>query len=133
MLCTVEYIEIVQNVASEGTFGEHALNGVADDSVSTVLALAQLGGSVEALTARITSITCVNLVSLFLACEYHFSGIDDDYVVTAVYVGSEIGFVLSTEELGNLRAKTTDNLVCGIDNDPLFLYSFLVSGNSLVT
>lgn len=56
-----------------------------DDLVDTALALAQLCGSVEALATGITSITCVDLVSLFLAREDNLVGVDDDDVVATVY------------------------------------------------
>lgn len=133
MLCAIEYIKIVQDMTSETAFGQHAFNCVTDDLVCTVLALAQLGRSVETLSARITSITGVHLVGFFLASEYHLSGIDDDNIVTTVYVRSEVRFVLSTQNLGNLRAKTANYLVCGVDNNPLFLCCFLICGNSFVT
>ena len=90
-------------------------------------------GGVEALTAWIASIACVDLVGLLLAGEDDFGSVDDDDVVTAVYVRSEVGFVLSAEQLGDLGAQTTHDLVSGVNNDPLFLCCFLVSGNSLVT
>ena len=133
MLCAVEYIEVVHQRATQRTLGQHAFDGVADHLVDAVLALAQLGGCVEALTAWIASIACVDLVGLLLAGEDDFGSVDDDDVVTAVYVRSEVGFVLSAEQLGDLGAQTTHDLVSGVDNDPLFLCCFLVSGNSLVT
>ena len=104
-----------------------------DDLVDTALALAQLCGSVEALATGITSITCVDLVSLFLAREDNLVGVDDDDVVASVYMRSECGLVLSAKQLGYFRAEAAYNLVAGINHDPLFLGCFLVYGNSLVT
>ena len=119
MLSAVEDVEVAHQAASERALGEHALNGVADDAVGTEVALAQLGRRVKALSAGITRVACVNLVGFLLACEHHLSGVDEDYVVTAVYVRSEIGLVLSTQDLGYLRAEAAYNLVCRVDYDPL--------------
>src|SRR5574344_1469386 len=96
---TLIYIEVIEQAASERTFGEHTLNGMTDYSVSTTFALAQLSWSVETLSARITSITCVYLFGFFLAGEYHLVGVDDDYVVATIYVWSECWLVLSAEQL----------------------------------
>ena len=76
-----------------------------DDLVDTALALAQLCGSVEALATGITSITCVDLVSLFLAREDNLVGVDDDDVVATVYMRSECGLVLSAKQLGSLEQR----------------------------
>ena len=89
MLCAIIDIEVAQDVATQDSFGQHALHGVADDLVHSVLALAQLSRRVETLTTGITSITGVNLISLLLAGEDHLGGIDNDYVDTAIHVRCE--------------------------------------------
>ena len=76
MLCAVEYIEVVHQRATQRTLGQHAFDGVADHLVDAVLALAQLGGCVEALTAWIASIACVDLVGLLLAGEDDFGSVE---------------------------------------------------------
>ena len=105
-----------------------------DDALRTVGVLAQLGGRVEALTAGIARVACIDLVGLFLAGENHLVGIDDDDVVTTIDVRGECGFVLSAQQLGNLRAQATNNLVGSVDDHPLFVHCgcFLRHGNSLV-
>ena len=133
MLRTVEDVEVVHQAASERAFGQHTLYGVADDAVSTEGALAQLCRCVEALSAGLNRVACVHLVGLLLAGEYDLCGVDEDYVVTAVYVRGEIWLVLSAQYLGYLGAKTAYDLVCSVDNDPLLINRFLVGGNSLVT
>ena len=100
VLCTVIYIEVVEDTTTERALGEHTLYGVTDNLIHAIFALAQLSGCVEALATGVTSITCVNLVSFFLASENRLSGIDDDDIVSTVYMRSECGFVLSAEQLG---------------------------------
>ena len=104
-----------------------------DNLVNTTLTLAQLSGSIESLSAWITSITCVDLVSLLLTREDNLCSVDDDNVVSTIYVRSERWLILATQQLCHFRAKATNNLVTCIDYDPLLLSCFLVNGNSLVT
>ncbi len=99
MLRTVIDEEVLEQAATQRTLGQHALDSVAEDAVHTVGALAQLFRCVETLTTWIASIACVDLVGLLLASEDGLLGIDDDNVVTTVYVRCEVGFVLSANQL----------------------------------
>ena len=55
----------------------------------------------ETLSARITGMAHIHLVGHFLARKHHFVGIDDDDIVTAINVRSEVRFVLSPEGKSN--------------------------------
>ena len=133
VLCAIVNEEVVHERTAQATLWQHTLNGMTQDLVHSVRTLAQFSRCVEALTTRITSVTCVNLISLLLAGEYNLGCIDNDYVVTTVYVGSETWLVLSAEQLGYLRAETTNYLVGCVDYNPLFLSCLLVYGDSLET
>lgn len=102
MLCAVVDIEVVQQGAAEGTFGQHTLDSVLQNALYTEGLLAQLSRRVETLTTRIARIAGVNLVGLFLTSEYHLVSIDDDDIVTTILIRSEGGLVLSADDLGNL-------------------------------
>ena len=110
-LGSLVYIEVVQQAASEGTLRQHTLHGVADKLLYTTVALTQLGRSLEALATRITCVTGINLIGLFLTSEYYLIGIDKDNIVTTVNVRCESWLVLSTNQLCYLRSETTNNLV----------------------
>ena len=86
MLCSLIDIKVVHDVASERTLWKHTLHSMTDNLVNTALASAKLGWSVEALSAWIASITCVDLVGLLLASEICLAGVDDDYVVSDVLI-----------------------------------------------
>ena len=92
-------IEVVKQATAERTFGQHAFHSVTEHLLYTVGLLTELGRSVEALTAGITSVAGVNLVGLFLAGELHLGGVDDDHIVTTVNMRSEGGLVLATNDL----------------------------------
>lgn len=99
VLCAIVNEEVVHQRTAERTLWQHTLDSVTKDLIHTVWTLAQLSWSVEALTTRITSVTCVNLISLFLTREYSLCCIDNDYVVTTIYVWSESWLVLTAEQL----------------------------------
>ena len=84
---------------------------MADKLLYTTVALTQLGRSLEALATRITCVTGINLIGLFLTSEYYLIGIDKDNIVTTVNVRCESWLVLSTNQLCYLRSETTNNLV----------------------
>ena len=102
VLCSLINIEVFQKTAAERTFREHTLNSMTDNLVNTVLASTKLGWSIETLSAWIASITCVNLIGFLFAGEIYLAGIDDDYVVTAIYVRSEVWLVFTAQQLSNL-------------------------------
>ena len=102
VLCAIVNEEVVHQRATERALWQHTLNCVTEDLVHSIRTLAQLSWSIEALTTRVTSVTCVNLISLLLAREYSLSCVDNDYVVTTIYVWSESWLVLTTKQLSNL-------------------------------
>ena len=85
MLCAVINKEVLEQSASEGTLRQHTLHGVADKLLYTTVALTQLGRSLEALATRITCVTGINLIGLFLTSEYYLIGIDKDNIVTTAF------------------------------------------------
>ena len=135
MLGSLVYIEVVQQCAAKGAFGQHTLHGMLQDALCTEGLLAQLGRRVEALATGIARVASVHLVGLFLTREDNLLGIDDNYVVATVLVRSEGGLVLSANNLCDLRSKTAYHLVGSVNHEPFFLLagSFLRYGNGLVT
>jgi len=133
MLCALIDMEVVHQTAAKGAFGEHALDGMANDALSTVFLLTELGGGVKALATRITRIACVKFLGFLFASEHHLVGIDDDHVVSTIGMRCEGWFVLPTKNLGHFGAESTYHQSGGIDDYPLFLDRILAHGNSLVT
>ena len=79
------------------------------------------------------TVTQIYAVRHLLTCELNLVGIDDDNVVTTIYVGSKAGLILAAEELSDLCGEATEDLVRCIHNDPLLLCCHLVNRNGLVT
>ena len=89
VLCAIVDIEIIKQMTSQDTLGKHTLYCMADDALRTKRLLAKLLRGVETLTTGITSITSVNLIGLLLTCEDYLLGIDNNYIVTTIYMRGE--------------------------------------------
>ena len=75
----------------------------------------------------------IDAVRPLFAGEFHLVGIDDDNVVTTVYVRGKVGFVLAAQQFGNFRTKAAEDLVGSVNYHPFFLCGLLVCRNGLVT
>ena len=76
--------------------------------------------------------TRVDLVGHFFARELHLVRVDDDDVVTAVHVGRVAGLVLASEDLRDLRCKTSQYLIRSVDDDPFLGHRRSIGRDSLV-
>ena len=97
VLCSIIDVEVVEEATTERTLRKHTLNGVTDNLIHAIRTLAELCRSIETLTSRIASIACVNLVCFLLTRENSLGCVDDDYVVSTVYVRCEAWLVLSAD------------------------------------
>ena len=83
----------------------------------------QVAGGVGTLATGITRKAKIFASIEFILAHFDFVGIDDDHVVAAVKIGGEVRFVLSTKDFSHFGAKTTKNLICSVNYDPLLLDS----------
>ena len=133
VLCTCINIEVTDELVTEFCLGQHSLNNFSHKSLSAVGFSHQLGGSHLALTTGITGITQIYSVSPLLAGQDNLIGIENDDIVAAVNVRSEICLLLTAQQLSNLHGEAAQNLVLGINHDPFLISGSLVGRNSLVT
>ena len=61
-----------------------------------------------------------------------YARVDDDDVVTAVHVGRVAGLVLASEDLRDLRCKTSQYLIRSVDDDPFLGHRRSIGRDSLV-
>ena len=126
-------IKIIELGSSEFSFGEHAFHHLDEEGVLTAFhslakaLLHKVGRCEHSLTAGIAGIAEIFTFLHLAVAHLHLVGIDDDYVVAAIHVGGEIGFILATKYFCYLRAKTAENLVGGVYNkifllDVVFCY-----------
>ena len=123
--------EIAFDGVSETGFWQHAVDGLLHHRSG--LEKDQLGRSHETLTAGIAGMRHVFALGPLAAGHSNLVGIDDDHIVAAVCVRGVIGFMLATEHHGSLRCETTQHLVFGIQNHPLFGGSLGISRYGFVT
>ena len=140
MLGAIVNVNVLQQLGTQAILGQHALDHLHVQRVHTLAEVfllltlgLQQGRGREALTTRIASVAYVLVLGPLLASHLALVGVDDDYIVATVNVGSVVGFVLATEDLSHLRAQATQNLVGSINYHPFLLNGFGICRNCLVT
>ena len=140
MLGTVVNVNVLQQLSAQTVLGQHTLDDLHVQGVHTLaqvfllLALGlQLSRGRETLTTGIAGVAYILMLGPLLAGHLALVGVDDDYIVATVNVGSVIGFVLATQLLSYLGAQATQDLVGSINYHPFLLNGFGVGRNGLVT
>ncbi len=123
-------LQIFQQNGTQSRAGQHTLYGFFDQE-RRLFRKVVYGGS-ETLTTGIPCVSCVDLVGHLFARELHFLGIDYDNIVAAIRVGSVAGLVLTSENLRDLRGKTSQYLAVRIDQHPFFGDGRCIGRDSLV-
>ena len=127
MLRSVVHVEVLDELAAQTVFGEHAFYHADVEGVHTGLEVLVEGflhehfGGKLALTAGVAGVVEINFVSQLFACEDNFVCINDDDIVAAFYEGAVAGFVFAAKNFSDFRAETTEMLVCGVDENPFAL------------
>lgn len=138
MVRPIVNVEVVHQTAAEAVLGEHALNHMDEQGVLAGLEArvhrlgAEHGGCNGTLSAGETGVAVEYAVGPFFAGELHLIGVDDDYAVAALGVGSVAGLVLAAQNFCHFRAQTAEDLVGGIDYHPSSLYLVFAGRKSFV-
>ena len=108
VLGTIVDVHVLEQLGTKTVLGKHTLDYLKVEGVHTglevflVRLLEQNLGVRETLSTGIASVANILVVGPLLAGQNALLGIDDDHVVTAVYVRGKIRFVLAAQQLGNL-------------------------------
>ena len=124
------HLQVREQLFAQTGLGQHAFDSLLDEEGRFLGQI--VGGGGETLAAGIPGVTCVDLVGHFVARELHLLRVDDDDVVAAIDVGRVAGLVLASEDLRDLRCKTSQYLVRSVDDDPLFGHRRSIGRDSLV-
>lgn len=139
MVGTVVDVEVLEKLTSETVFGEHTLDNAEVEGVHARLEVLVEGflhqhfRGLHALPAGVTGVVVVNLLCHLVAGQNDFVGVDDDHIVAASHVGGVAGLVFAAEDLGHLRAESSEDLVGSVDDDPFLLDALGIGGKGLVT
>ena len=115
---------------SAGTSPLYVIDGVLDE-LAGVLGEDLTSGLVMT-AARVAGVREDDLALELVAGEANLVGVDDDDVVATVDVGREVRFVLSTDDLRDLRSEASEYLIRSVDEQPLLVDVGLVGRNGLV-
>ena len=130
MLRAGVYLQVFEQGGAQTGAGQHALDCFFDDERRFLCQI--VGRGSETLAAGISGVTRVDLLGHLVARELHLLRIDDDDVVTAIHVGRVAGLVLASEDLRDLRCKTSQYLVRSVDDDPFLGHRRCIGRDSLV-
>ena len=101
VLLTSVNFEVFDQSLTQTVFGEHTANGFLDNGFGRFSEV--LCGGSETLTAGVASVAYIGFSSQFVTCQAYFLSVDDDYVVTAINVGSKARFVFTAQNLDSAR------------------------------
>jgi hypothetical protein len=131
VLCAIIDVEVSEDSSAETVLREHTLDDLAEEAVRA-LSL-QEARAEAALSTGVARELKIDAVVPLLTSEDYLVGVDYDHVIPAVYVGREVGLVLTAKELSDLGAYTAQALSCCVHDDPLLGDGRLVGRDGLET
>lgn len=131
MLRALIKIKVVDELRTKTVLREHSLYCHSDQLCR--LLCQNLFRSAETLSSRIACVTDIDPVGHLFPCEFHLVCIEDDDIVTAVNVRSEIRLVLPAKNKSHSGSKTAERKVSCVNDNPLLLDSRRCGGYCLVT
>jgi len=96
---------------------QHSLHREADDILGMTIAEFTCGRALE--TTDETGVTIIDFIAPLFTGERYFLSVYYDHIVTVIDVWSEGGLMLTTEDVSDLRRRTTEDLALKIDDPPL--------------
>src|SRR5712692_1358826 len=123
LLCLVAMVspginpKALEHVCTQRVALKHAAHGVCDREGRVALLLVLQRPRAQA--ARIPRVAGVLLGPELAASDFDLGRVDDDHVVARVEVGRECGLVLAAEDLRDGAGKAAQNLIRGIDHEPI--------------
>lgn len=131
MLGTYIYMKVAFDSIAQLVLWQHTIYSHFDDPGGMLTQ--HLLWSSETLTTWITGVTDIFLLGPFPSSETHLLGVDHDDVVTTIYVGSEVGFMLAAKHESDAGGNTTKNLVLSINYQPILVNGFVIGRHRLVS
>ena len=116
---------------TEPVLGQHAFYGVFDDALRVLFE--QQPGRCKPLTTGIARMANIYFVGHLRAGQAHLVGIDDDYVISAVNVRSEAGFVFAANQACDLACQSAKHFTLSVNHNPFLLHGRFVGRDGFVT
>src|SRR5260370_21787461 len=107
----------LQHVGAQGIVLQHSTNRVRD--WKRRVELLRLAKRPRPKSARVPRVPRVLLAQELGAADLELGSVDHDHVVAGVQVRREGGLVLATQDLGHAARQAAQNLIRGIDHNPI--------------
>ena len=117
VLSALENGKTGQGLAADSGIRNHSLNGELNRQLRTGCHQGAVLGGLEA--ADVSGVTIVELLVELGAGQDDLSSVENDDVVTAIYMRSKDRLMLSAKKVGNLGSDTAERLACGVNDIPV--------------
>ena len=99
--------------------GQHAPHGLLQHALWMALSHAPRGQFLQA--SGVACVPAVEFATPLVACESDVAGVGHHHIVAAVEGGIKGRFVLSDQQLGDLRSEPSGDLFLGVNEEPVLL------------
>ena len=110
-------LELLQHLVAERALGQHALDGLLERAAGEALLHLREIGRRDA--ARVAAVAVVELVLGLVAGDAELLDVGDDDEVAGVHVRRVDGLVLAAQAQRDLARETAEDLVRGVDDEPV--------------
>jgi hypothetical protein len=117
VLCASVNLKITELCTAKRTARKHSLDCELDHVLRVPITKLSRGRALKA--TDIAGVAVVHLVVPLLTSERDFVSVDDDHVIAVIDVRGEGRLVLATEDMSDLRCRTTEDLSLKVDDPPL--------------
>jgi len=131
MIVAGVHVQVGKQFPTQPILRQHTFHGVLDNALGVLFQ--QQPGRSEPLSAGITRVADVNLISHLRASQANLVGIDDNYVVPAINMGREVGFVFAADQACDLAGQPTKHFALSVNHNPILLRRFFVGRDGFVT
>jgi len=123
MLLAGENLQLGEHLTSEAILGKHTLDGVLHYEIRT--AFLHLSNAQVLFATDVAAIEHVLLLFYLLAGQNDLVGIDNDDEIAGIDV-RRVGWLVTTAQLiSDLDGQTAQDLILGVDDDPIAFDGFL--------
>ena len=117
MLAAAEHMQLLVHAPTQGSLGQHALDGELERPLGVLLE--QLAERNALQIAHVAGVLVVELIGELGARDTHVAGIDDHDVIAHVLMRSVVRLVLALEPQCDFRGKPAECFARGIDEVPV--------------
>ena len=116
MFCACIYMKLAIHLSAELVLRKHAADCMFNNPYR--LFAESISGFLVSVATDVTGVVEVNFLQFFLAGEYDFVSIDDDYIVAGIHMRRKGRFIFAGQNFGNVGSEAAYGQSCSIYDIP---------------